>query len=322
MRHRWVWMVGSLAVAAAALVAGTQWSTHRSGTPADPYEDVEFQREDIELAVEATGVVEPRNRLEINPPIGGRIDEVAVEEGTQVSKGSIIAQMSSTERASLLDAARAKGPDVLRKWETAYKPTPLVAPLDGTIIARNAEPGQTVTAADAILVLSDRLIVTALVDETDIGRIRTGQRARITLDAYRDTRTDGTVRRIAFEATTQNNVTIYEVEVEPDQIPDCMKSGMTATLAFVVSEAADALTLPSDAVASEDGNSYVLVRNGPPGGTPERWRVLTGISRDGRVEILAGLDGTERVVRRTFALALSKEHGSSPLMPKPPSGKP
>jgi len=300
-----------------AVTAIVRWRSNGEIVP-QRYEQVEFSRRHMSRTIEATGVVEPRNRIEIKPPIGGRIDDVLVQEGQGVTKGEIIARMSSTERATLLDAARAKGEATLKKWEDAYKPTPLIAPLDGTIIARSTEPGQTVTASDTVLVLSDRLILSARVDETDIGSIEVGQSARITLDAYRDTRVNGKVARIAYEATTVNNVTIYEVEVIPEEVPKCMKSGMTATITFMVAEVRDALTLPADAVGTQDGKSFVLVDDENPDTPPEPWRILTGLTQDGRVEVLAGLDGSETVVRAPFALVTAKETGTSPFMPGPP----
>jgi len=311
----------ALAALAAAAAAGWAGYLRLSGNGAETvaYEPAAFGRERMEATIESTGVVEPRNRLEIKPPIGGRIDEVLVTEGQEVKKGDPIARMSSTERATLLDAARARRAETLEKWEASYKATSLIAPLDGTIIARNIEPGQTVTAADPVLVLSDRLIVTARVDETDIGTVRVGQAARITLDAYRDVKVRGKVARIAYDATTVNNVTIYEVEVEPEAIPACMKSGMTATVAFFLAEAEDALTLPADAVEAEGGKSFVLVDDGDPATPPEPWRVLTGLSGGGRIEILAGLDGTERVVRKPFSVTTARRMGSSPFMPGPRS---
>ncbi|HOW98066.1 MAG TPA: efflux RND transporter periplasmic adaptor subunit [Kiritimatiellia bacterium] len=312
-----------LVLAAAAGVGWYGW-THRekAAVKAPSFEPVEFTRERIEVAIEATGVVEPGNRIEIKPPIGGRVEEVLVVEGQAVRQGEVIARMSSTDRAALLDAARAQGEAVLRKWEEVYKATPLIAPLDGTIIARKAEPGQTLTAADTALVLSDRLIVRAQVDETDIGLVRGGQEATLTLDAYADDRFRGQVRHIAYEATTVNNVTIYEVEVEPATVPERMKSGMTATVKFVVEAADDALTLPLDALVRRDGRSVVLLAPRGPGARPEEREVKTGLTGGGRVQILEGLDGSERVVRSSFDLPKRQESGSSPFMPRPPGRRP
>jgi len=320
MKRRWTKVVIVILMAGGGSAA---WFLRAgNGESAPVYERVTFERQRMEKTIEATAVVEPRNRIEIKPPIGGRIDEVLAVEGQEVSKGEIIARMSSTERATLLDAARARGADVLQKWEDAYKATPLIAPLDGTIISRDTEPGQTVTADDSILVLSDRLIVSAQVDETDIGTVEVGQRVRITLDAYQDVEIAGTVSRIAFEATTVNNVTIYEVEVEPEKIPSCMKSGMTATAAFIIAEADDALTLPSGAVGTGPRGPFVLVQHPESNTPPERQRVQTGLSSGGRVEILDGLDGDELVVQKAFAIRRSEGGSSSPFVPNQPRRRP
>src|SRR5271170_4470385 len=78
----------------------------------------------IEETVEATGSVSPLNRVEIKPAIGGRIEKLLVNEGDKVTQGQIIAWMSSTDRAAILDGARAQGPAVLKKWQDVYKATP------------------------------------------------------------------------------------------------------------------------------------------------------------------------------------------------------
>jgi len=63
----------------------------------------------IERAVESTGEVTPLNRVEIKPPISGRMEELLVDEGSIVKKGQTLAWMSSSDRAAILDAARAGG---------------------------------------------------------------------------------------------------------------------------------------------------------------------------------------------------------------------
>ncbi len=308
--------IGTVAVATAG-----RWLLKKPDFRTPAFEPAPFTRAHLEQTIESTAVVQPRNRIEIRPPISGRIDEVLVEEGHTVRKGEVIARMSSTERATLLDAARAKGDAAYSKWENVYKPTPLVAPLDGRIIARGTEPGQTVTAADTVLVLSDRLIVSAQVDETDIGAIQVGQRAVMVLDAYRNIDIPGTVTRIAYEAVTHNNVIIYAVEVEPETVPDCMKSGMTASATFTVREVQGALTLPCDAIIMQDGHRYVLIDAGV-GRQAERRMVKTGLTGNGRVEVLGGLDGSETVLRKSFAMVTSKAFGTSPFVPSPPRRKP
>jgi macrolide-specific efflux system membrane fusion protein len=304
-------------------VGAAVWVLHMPhGEPAPVYERVPLVRGHMEKTIEATAVVEPRNRIEIMPPLDGYIDEVLVDEGQEVKKGEVVAWMSSTERASLLNAAQARGEDVYKKWEDVYKATSLVAPLDGTIISRDTEPGQTVTTSDSVLVLSDRLIVSTQVDETDIGNVQVGQNVRITLDAYQDMEIGGHVSRIAYEASTVNNVTIYEVQVEPDAIPECMKSGMTAAVAFILEEADDVLTLPVGAVNGSVGEQFVFVQQPGTNAPPAHQWVQTGLAAGGLVEILSGLQGDEIVVKTAFVVKRGESAGSSPFVQAPTGRRP
>ena len=83
----------------------------------------------IRNLISCTGTVLPKNRLEVKPPVNGRIEKILVREGDKVKTGEILALMSSTERAALLDAARGKGEETLQYWEGVYKPIPLPAPV-------------------------------------------------------------------------------------------------------------------------------------------------------------------------------------------------
>ncbi|MDR0617549.1 MAG: biotin/lipoyl-binding protein [Endomicrobium sp.] len=109
-----------------------------------------LQLRELHVEFRETGAVNPRNRLEIKPPFAGRIEQILVNEGDTIKKGQIIIWMSSSERATMIDAARAIGDEEYARWQDIYKPTPIVAPMSGFIIYRQKEPGQTVTAADAI----------------------------------------------------------------------------------------------------------------------------------------------------------------------------
>ena len=84
--------------------------------------------------------------------------------------------------------------------------------------------------------ISDRLTVKAQVDETDIAAVKVGQRANINLDAYSQDSFPAIVDKIAYDAQTVNNVTTYTVDVLPEQAPDYMRSGMTASVTFIVDE--------------------------------------------------------------------------------------
>jgi macrolide-specific efflux system membrane fusion protein len=250
--------------------------------------------------VRSTGVVEPRTRLEIKPPVNGRIEKVLVSEGQSVKRGAILAWMSSSERAALLDAARARGPKELARWEKMFKPAPLVAPLDGVVIARSVEPGQTVATDAPVIVMSDRLIIRAQVDETDLARITPGKTCRVRLDAYPDEALAARVTHVAYEARTVSNITVYDVTIEPDRPAARLRSGMTAGIVFLIARRADALRVPAEAVQTQDGSAFVLV---PGGRSPVPVPVKIGLSDGARTEITEGIP-----------------EGAVVLIPEPPGG--
>jgi membrane fusion protein, macrolide-specific efflux system len=302
----------ALAVAAGLGVAAIGWVRKSAEPEAPAFRAVPVERASIEVTALATGVVQPQNRLELKPPIAGRIEKILVREGDRVGRGQVVAWMSSLERAALLDAARAKGAAELAHWEELYKPVPLTAPIAGTIIARNVEPGQSITATDPVFVLSDRLIVKAQVDETDIGRIRLGEQAKVTLDAYANETIDARVDHIAYEAVTVNNVTVYEVDVLPKAVPEFMRAGMTANVTFDVASRENVLVVPAESVEQKDGAATVRVPAGE--GRPERKKIELGLTDGDRIEVVAGLDEGASVLVPVLKMpAAADGRGASPL---------
>lgn len=305
-----------LIISAIALLAGgAYYKFKKRGDDKPRFTTVQAERGNLRIAILATGEVLPQNRLEIKAPIAGRLEEILVKEGQSVRKGQVLARMSSTERAALLDAARAKGDEELAHWQNVYKAVPLIAPMAGVIIARNMEPGQTLTSADAPLVMSDRLIVKAQVDETDIARVKLNQKAEITLDAYPNDKIPARVDHIAFEAKTVSNVTTYEVDVLPGSVPDFMRSGMTANVSFIVQKKDNVILLPQAAIKSGEKGSQVLTPNpDPKKGRPVSRDVVTGESDGRRVEIVSGISEGDSVLVPEISMG-GAGAGSSPFSP-------
>jgi macrolide-specific efflux system membrane fusion protein len=307
-----------LFVIVACGVAYYFWS-HRSNEPKETVTEVRPVYRTIQVAVSTTGLVQPENRLEIKPPISGRLDQILVNEGDHVAPGDTLAWMSSTDRAALLDAARSQGAAALAYWEDAYKPTPLVAPTTGEVIVRAMEPGQTVTAADVVLVLSDRLIVNAQVDETDIGTLKVGQRATITLDAYPDIKVDGTVDHIAYESEIVNNVTMYIVRIIPDKVPPVFRSGMSANVDIIRMVKNNILAIPVQAVIHNNNGTYVLVKGKTDRESTPR-AVQLGVSDASYVEIVSGIDASDTLLIKKPGAVARSAAPTSPFMPTRPHG--
>src|SRR3989338_10376289 len=114
--HRIVAAVAILAV----IILLVRGCAHRGKQAAkETLRRVTVSRQDLRLTKTATGEVTPQNRVEVKPPIAGRIEQMLVREGDAITQGQILAWMSSSDRAALLDAARAQGPEVLAHWESA-----------------------------------------------------------------------------------------------------------------------------------------------------------------------------------------------------------
>lgn len=269
----------------------------------------------IQNIISTTGTVLPKNRLEVKPPVNGRVEEILVREGEKVKAGQTLAWMSSTERAALLDAARGQGEGQLGYWKEVYKGIPLISPINGEVIVATTQPGQTVTTADAIVVLSDHLIVRAQVDETDIGKISPDMEALINLDAYPDTKIKASVEHIYYESKTVNNVTIYEVDLVSDEAPAFFRSGMNAAVDFIQQSKKDILLIPQEAALREKGGDYVLVRK-TKGKEPVRTAVELGISDDKNVEVVSGINENDRIIVKAKKYTLPQSTtGTNPFMP-------
>ncbi|RXK82750.1 HlyD family efflux transporter periplasmic adaptor subunit [Chlorobaculum sp. 24CR] len=310
------------AVAAVVVVAGFFiFRAVFDSKPKVSYREYRPEIGDIRQMVSTTATIKPQNRLEIKSPVSGRIDQILVREGEFVKKGQVLALVSSTERAALLDAATQKGQSEVDYWNRVYNQTALISPIDGQVIVSNLNPGQTITTSDAVLVLSDRLIVQADVDETDIGNVKVGQKARISLDAYPDIRVEGVVDHIYYESTLVNNVNIYHVDILPLTVPEVFRSGMSANIDIIVKEKENVLTLPLAAVRSQNGRSVVLMRAAAPDSV-RRVPVRLGLQDDSNVEIESGLSASDVVVVQSKAFVLPKDDGgSNPFLPSPPRDK-
>lgn len=269
----------------------------------------------IQVFVSTTGTVLPKNRLEVKPPVGGRVESIEAQEGDKVKTGQTLAWMSSTERAALLDAARGQGEKTLKYWEETYKAIPLLSPIDGEVIVATTQPGQTVTTADAVVVLSDHLITRAQVDETDIGKIKLGQSTVITLDAYPQTKIKASAEHIYYESKTVNNVTIYEVDLIPEEVPPFFRSGMNASVDFIVQSKENILLIPLEAVHKEKERNFVLVKQGN-GKEPLKAPVVLGITDDKNVEVISGISRDDTLIITTKKYVLPNATlGTNPFMP-------
>jgi RND family efflux transporter MFP subunit len=178
--------------------------------------------------------------------------------------------------------------------------TRIIAPLSGVVSAVSTQEGETVAAsfaAPTFVTLLDlsRLEVWAYIDETDIGRIRIGQKARFSVDTYGDLEFQGIVTAVHPKAEIRDNVVDYVIVVRFTPPRDfVLRPDMTTTVTVDLESHRNALALPIRVVHREGTRAYVLCPNA--GKTEQRW-VTTGIRDDGYWEIVGGLhEGEEALI--------------------------
>jgi HlyD family secretion protein len=175
-------------------------------------------------------------------------------DAAAVAVRSAEAQVRSAE--AQVSQARA----VLRQSEVNLENTVITAPIDGIVLARSVDVGQTVAAsmqAPTLFVLAgnlNRMQVLANVDESDIGRIAKGQAVTFTVDAHPTRTFEGTVAQIRLQPQTVQNVVSYAVLIDAPNPDLALKPGMTANVTIEVARTDDVLRVPSAALRFRPGS--------------------------------------------------------------------
>ena len=229
----------------------------------------------------------------------------------------------------------------------------IYAPIDGIILSREVEEGQTVAASmttpTLFTIAKDitKMQVEANVDEADIGGVEVGQRVSFTVDAYPQEEFSGRVRQVRLSATTESNVVTYTVIIDADNPEQKLKPGLTATITIFTQELKDIDTVPASAIAfspdtetlqkyyqqnqitakipevktGKNKEKYIWIKNND--GSLSQKQITIGINDGINIQVVSGLSGNEQIVssleEQTEAVASSSEDESSPFMPKRPN---
>ena len=174
----------------------------------------------------------------------------------------------------------------------------IAAPIDGVIAQVTTQEGETVSAglnAPTFVTLIDleRLEVAAYVDEVDVGRVRPGQKATFTVDAFPDAEFSGAITAVYPRAVIQSNVVNYITTIAIEDSRDRLKPDMTATVTIALDERADVVAVPDRALRRERGKTVVRVE-GPEGSRSREVKV--GLRGGGWAEIVSGVAEGERVL--------------------------
>jgi len=182
-------------------------------------------------------------------------------EKGHLSESEFLVSKTNAETAV---AALRSAESTLKRAQTQLAYTDIRSPIDGTVIERAIDAGQTIAAsfqAPKLFIIAEDLTkmqIDTNVDESDIGQIKEGQSVRFTVQAYMDETFTGKVRQIRLSPTTIQNVVNYIVVVDANNDKKLLLPGMTATVDFLVEERKDVLMIPNAALSFNPPQDMLL----------------------------------------------------------------
>ncbi|MEH6407310.1 MAG: efflux RND transporter periplasmic adaptor subunit [Leeuwenhoekiella sp.] len=240
----------------------------------------------------------------------------------------------------------------LQKAKTNLGYAEIYSPIDGVVLSRDVDEGQTVAASYSTPTLFTiaqdlkKMQVEADVDEADIGEVKEGQRVTFTVDAYQGQEFNGTVTQVRLDPTIESNVVTYTVVIQADNPDLKLKPGLTATVYIYTLELKDVLTIEAKAVNfTPDTNSLTAYKAQKeasqktpviPSATGESEKIVwlskngnieptiikTGANDGVNVQITSGVQQGDKLVYNLKTVSNAESNvateSESPFMPKPP----
>lgn len=284
--------------------------------------------------------IEAARVVSVTSQIAGPLANVAVREGTRVSRGTLLASVGVPELQAQLRSAEAAfefAQSTARRSEELFRERIVTAteverdraaleaaratldalrtragfatvraPMAGVITERLVETGDIVSPNQRLFTIADvsSLVTRVQVSERDVAALRTGAEVQLSIDAFPGELFTGRIRRIFPAADSVTRLIPVEVELAGGSAAR-VRPGFTARVTFRLDVRDDAILVPAQAVTGAAGNQAVMVIQG---GKPLRQAVRTGTEVSGRMEILSGVQAGDTVI---VAGAIGLREGSA-----------
>lgn len=293
-----------------------------------PVEVVAAETGRIARSVTVSGNIEPIRIVTVNAQLAGALREVLVEEGTRVVAGQVLAQVDDREISAQLasaDAAYEVAEATFKRAETLRERQVITAaeyerdraaltaaeaqreqlrarlgyatvraPIAGVVLEKNVESGDVVGVQNALFTIADvsTMVVRVRVSELEVVDIRQGDAVGVMLDAYPDSLLTGRVRRIFPAADPLTRLVPVEVALTGREA-NRVRPGFLARLTFALGTKEGVLLVPATALVQDATSQAVFVIEND---RARRRAIRTGVTSEGRVEVLQGLEAGEIVV--------------------------
>ena len=226
--------------------------------------------------INTNGDIEAVNSVTVYPDIGGKIVSTNVTLGSPVRRGDVIARVDPSEPGS------------------SYTLSPVLAPINGSIIKTPLKVGTKVTTSSAVTTIGDiaSLQIIAKIPERYVAFLRTGLKAEISLEAYPDVVFAATVTHVS--PVLDVNARTKEIVLTFDENDARVNAGMFGKVKLYTRDYGGAVALPSDAIVTKGDKPYLYVIKDDD--IVEQREITFGQSVDGIVQVLSGIEAGERVV--------------------------
>ena len=314
-----------------AIVGGVFWYV-KSRQPKTTYTTADVTKGTLAQTVSVTGKINPNEQIDLTFKTTGILKSINADVGDSVKKGQILATIDTGSLLSQLRQEQAQVRyqketlDNMKKHHLTYsveqrdaqraqinqaqegvnaildqlKDINIISPIDGIVIRRTADPGETVVLNlnSPVLTIAQKedLIIQSNVPESDIVKIQIGQKANVTFDAFSADEIFGaTISQIDPASTVIQDVVYYRIKLKLDNLDPRLKAGMSANVDVRTAEKENVLMAPGRAIKTEGNKKFVDVLQ--IDNTTKKVFVETGLEGDeGMVEITSGLKGGEKVV--------------------------
>ena len=281
----------------------------------------------VSAALSASSTLETDQQADVLSKTDGLVTRMLVDEGMQVAKGQLLAELEDADKRIALQQATLRAEAARREFERAQRShqdqlisqqefdrlrnlhdlaqadveaaalnlsyTKILAPFGGRLVERAVVQGRHVKPGEKLFTLANlsTLVARVYLPEKDVAGLRLGQAAEFVLDAAGGQRLPGRVSKISPVVDT--NTGTVKITVEALAVTPAARPGSYATVRIVTDTRRDAILVPKGAVVREDSADFLFVADG---GRAKRCKVTLGYPSDGRVEVTAGLTGRESVV--------------------------
>jgi len=225
------------------------------------------------------------------------------ENRQRAAQGQLVV---SRARVTEAQAAVAEASAAVERAQEDLANSTIKAPIRSTVLTRDVELGSPVSSilnlgANATLVMTlgdiDQVFVRGKVDEADIGQVRLGQNARITVETFKDKKFEGRVTQISPIGAEKDNVTTFEVKVSVVNGAKQLKANMTANAEIVLEEHPDSLIIPEAAITYDAKRNPTVEMLDPVATTGRKTVVIrTGVGNGTKTQVTSGLKQGDKVI--------------------------